>query len=104
VALGGGFVAEPSRVSASDSDSFGRLERTIRSMFPDAIVSPFLVVVATDARHYAELSRHVFRFLPLQLTQQDLQRIHGIDERIDVREYERAVGTYRQLMLEWGIR
>jgi carboxypeptidase PM20D1 len=104
VALGGGFVAEPSRVSASDSDSFGRLERTIRSMFPDAIVSPFLVVVATDARHYAELSRHVFRFLPLQLTQQDLQRIHGIDERIDVREYERAVRTYRQLMLEWGIR
>jgi carboxypeptidase PM20D1 len=104
VAVGGRFVAESSRVSASDSDSFRRMERTIHRMFPDAIVSPFLVVVATDARHYAELSRHVFRFLPLQLTQQDLQRMHGIDERIGVREYERAVGTYRQLMLEWGAR
>lgn len=104
VTIGGRFVAESSRVSSSDSDGFRRLERTIHRMFPDAIVSPFLVVVATDARHYAELSRHVFRFLPLQLNQQDLQRMHGIDERIGVREYDRAVGTYRQLMLEWGAR
>lgn len=102
VAMGGRFTAEPSRISSADSETFRRLERTIRSTFPDAIVTPYLVVVATDARHYAEVSRHVFRFLPLRLTQQDLQRMHGVGERIGLREYEAAVGMYRRLIVVFG--
>ena len=41
-----------------------------------------------------------FRFLPLRLTSQDLERVHGIDERIGVNEYETAIRMYRQLVLE----
>jgi carboxypeptidase PM20D1 len=57
-------------------------------------------VVATDARYYSGLSRNVFRFLPLRLSQGDLQRLHGIDERIRISEYENAIRTYRQLVIE----
>jgi carboxypeptidase PM20D1 len=96
----GRFSAEPSAVSSTDSDSFRILERTIRSVVPDAIVAPYLVVVVTDARYYSGLTRNVFRFLPLQLTQRDLERIHGIDERIGIHEYEAAIRTYRQLVVE----
>lgn len=96
----GRFSAEPSPVSSTDSESFRTLERTIRSMVPDAIVAPYLVVVATDARYYSDLSRNVFRFLPLRLTQRDLERMHGIDERIGISEYEAAIRTYRQLIVE----
>jgi carboxypeptidase PM20D1 len=96
----GRFHAEPSVVSRTDSESFRSLERAVRSITPDAIVAPYLVVVATDARYYSGLSRHVFRFQPVQLTERDLDRMHGIDERIGVREYERAIRTYRQLILE----
>jgi carboxypeptidase PM20D1 len=96
----GRFSAEPSAVSSTDSESFRTLERTIRSVVPDAIVAPYLVVVVTDARYYSGLSRNVFRFLPLRLTQRDLERMHGIDERIGIREYETAIRTYRQLVVE----
>jgi carboxypeptidase PM20D1 len=96
----GRFSAEPSAVSGTDSDSFRILERTIRSVVPDAIVAPYLVVVVTDARHYSDLSRNVFRFLPLRLSQRDLERMHGIDERIGIREYETAIRTYRRLVIE----
>lgn len=96
----GRFSAEPSRVSSSDSESFKTLERTIRSVVPDAIVAPYLVVVATDARYYTELSDNVFRFVPLRLMSRDLERMHGIDERVGIREYETAIRTYRQLLLE----
>ena len=95
----GRFSAEPSAVSSTDSESFRTLERTIRSVVPEAIVAPYLVVVVTDARYYSGLSRNVFRFLPLRLTQPDLERMHGIDERIGIREYEAAVRTYRQLII-----
>jgi carboxypeptidase PM20D1 len=95
----GGFSAEPSAVSSPQSESFRILERAIRSVAPEAIVAPYLVVVVTDARHYAELSRDVFRFMPVRLTSQDLERIHGTNERIAVRDYERAIRLYRQLIL-----
>jgi carboxypeptidase PM20D1 len=96
----GRFSAEPSAVSSTDSESYRTLERTIRRVFPDAIVAPYLVVVVTDARYYSGLSRNVFRFLPLRLTQRDLERMHGIDERMGIREYEAAIRTYRQLVVQ----
>jgi carboxypeptidase PM20D1 len=96
----GRFSAEPSALSSTDSGSFRTLERTIRGVVPDAIVAPYLVVVVTDARHYSGLSRNVFRFLPLRLTQGDLERMHGIDERVGIRVYETAIRTYRQRVVE----
>jgi carboxypeptidase PM20D1 len=100
VKIVGRFSAEPSAVSSTDSKSFRTLERTIRSVVPDAIVAPYLVVVVTDARYYSGLTRNVFRFLPLRLTLRDLERMHGINERIGIREYEGAIRTYRQLVVE----
>ena len=98
VAVAGAFSAEPSAISSSSSESYRLLSRTIRSVIPEAIVAPYLVVVVTDARHYAGLSRDLFRFLPLQMTAADLSRMHGTNERVAVAEYERAVRLYRQLL------
>ena len=99
ITVGGRFSAEPSRVSRIDSDAFRTLQRTIRSIVPDAVVAPYLVVVVTDARHYADLSENIFRFLPLRLSSDDLKRMHGIDERVGIRDYEMAIRTYRQLVV-----
>src|SRR5688572_16567266 len=103
IKIGGRFSAEPSPVSNVDSESFRTLGRAIHEIAPDVIVAPYLVVVVTDARHYGEISRSIFRFLPLRLTSRDLERLHGVDERIGVREYEAAVRTYRRLMIDAGL-
>ena len=99
IKVGGRFSTEPSRVSPIDSEAFRALERTIRSSVSNAVVAPYLVVVVTDARHYADLSENIFRFLPLRLGPDDLNRMHGIDERVGIREYETAIRTYRQLLV-----
>ena len=99
VRIAGRFSAEPSAVSSVESGSFRTLERTIRSVTPGAIVAPYLVVVVTDARYYGELTGNVFRFLPLRLTPRDIERMHGTDERIAVRDYEDAIRLYRQLLM-----
>jgi carboxypeptidase PM20D1 len=98
----GRFSAEPSAVSSSVSSAFRALELSIRSIAPDVIVAPYLVVVVTDARHYSNLSRNIFRFLPLRLGSQDIVRMHGINERIGIKEYEAAVRTYRQIVIGAG--
>ena len=99
VRLAGAFSAEPSEVSSPESPAFRLLERAIASVAPEAIVAPFLVVVVSDARHYARLTHNVYRFLPLRLTPTDLARMHGTDERVAIRDYERAIRLYRQLIL-----
>jgi carboxypeptidase PM20D1 len=95
----GAFTAEPSAVSSTVSNGFRILERTVREIVPEAIVAPYLVSVATDARHYAGLGTNVFRFVPIHLDARDIQRMHGTNERIAVRDYERAISFYRQLIL-----
>jgi carboxypeptidase PM20D1 len=100
VKVGGRFSAEPSAVSSPTSAAFRSLERTILSVAPDVVVAPYLVVVVTDARHYSGLGSNIFRFLPLRLTPGDLERMHGVNERIGIRDYESAIRAYRQIIID----
>ena len=90
--------SEPSPVSDAESDAFKLLHRTIRQVAPGVLVAPSLLVATTDSRHYAKLTRNVFRFLPITLGPDDARRFHGIDERISLDDYERCVQFYVQLM------
>lgn len=78
-------------VSDHRSPDFMTLQRVIRQVFPGVVVAPGLAVVATDSRHYEAVADNIYRFLPLQLKAEDLQRIHGIDERIGVENYQKMV-------------
>jgi carboxypeptidase PM20D1 len=100
VKIAGRFSAEPSAASSTDSHTFRTLELAIRKIIPHVMVAPYLVVVATDARYYSELSSNIFRFLPLRLTEQDIERMHGTNERLAIKEYKTAIRIYRQLILD----
>ena len=89
---------EPSAVSDVESPSFKLLQRTIREIAPAAIAAPALLVAATDSRHYAGLTRNIFRFLPITLNVGDTKRYHGIDERISLQDYARCVNFYARLI------
>ncbi len=93
-----GVPNPPSPVSSTSSASYLTLARTIRSLEPDAIVGPSLVIGATDSRHYAGFARDVYRFLPVQLGEADLARIHGTNERVGVHEYARSVAFMTKLI------
>lgn len=99
VRVAGRFAAEPSEVSTTASRGYRALQQSIQHVLPQATVAPYLVVVVTDARHYAALSRDVFRFLPVRLTARDLERMHGIDERIGIDDYAQAIRVYREIVL-----
>ena len=89
---------EPSPVSNPDAAAFQRLHRTIRSVFPAAIVAPYVVTGATDARQYAALSANVYRFSPAQINQEGIESIHGSNERLAVRNYPLMVQFYAALI------
>eukprot|EP01023_Acetabularia_acetabulum_P000227 TRINITY_DN10094_c0_g5_i1.p1 TRINITY_DN10094_c0_g5~~TRINITY_DN10094_c0_g5_i1.p1 ORF type:complete len:499 (+),score=79.18 TRINITY_DN10094_c0_g5_i1:98-1594(+) len=65
------------------------------------LVSPFLVLALTDSRHYLDLSRHgVYRYIPQDLyeSKNDQDRIHGVNERVEVDDIPRMVTFYSTLI------
>ena len=67
-------------------------------MFPAAIVAPYVVVGATDARQYVALSPNVYRFLPAQMNQEAIESMHGSNERMPVANYPKMVQFYAALI------
>lgn len=94
----GNFNTEPSKVSYTDTKGFYAIHKTISEIYPDALVSPYLVVGATDARHFGELSDQIYRFLPIRITKSNVKSFHGLNERIAVSDFENAIRFYTQLI------
>jgi carboxypeptidase PM20D1 len=91
-------VSNPSDVTSVDAEPFQLLARTIRQVVPGAVVTPWLVVGATDSRHYSRLTPDVLRFVGAGIGKDDLRRVHGTDERVGVQAYADAVRIYIQLL------
>jgi len=89
---------EASPYTRDDTQAFYTLQYTIHQMFPDVLVSPGLMIGNTDTRHYWKLTDSIFRFSPFRASPTDLERLHGIDERISVDNYVDSVNFYYQLL------
>jgi carboxypeptidase PM20D1 len=93
---------EPSPVSAIDTAVFRTLAATIGRVFPQVAVAPALVLAGSDAKHYVPLADDVYRFRPLRFGRDDLTRVHGIDERVAISDYEAAIRFYVELLRAVG--
>lgn len=89
---------EPSPVSSIKAPGFDLIKKTVTKNFSDTIVAPYIVVGATDIRHFKEVSENRYRFLPLRFTKEDMARFHGVDERISVSGYKNAISFYSDIL------
>jgi carboxypeptidase PM20D1 len=89
---------EATSVADRNGPGFQLISHTINQIFPDALVIPGLVVAGTDSKHYGQISQAAYRFTPMVLTPADVNRIHGIDERISVDNYGKLIAFYGELM------
>lgn len=91
-------AAEPTTVSSESSRSFQTLARTIRSVFPQTLVGPTLMLGQSDSRYFIGVASSTYRFLPVTLQSEDLDRIHGTNERIGIKHYAESVRFYEQFI------
>jgi carboxypeptidase PM20D1 len=91
-------ATEPSPVADVRSPAYALLADTLRQLDPGVIVAPGLLPAGTDTKHYGRLAGNSFRFTPMRLGPGDLPRIHGVDERIAVENYEQAIRFYERLL------
>ncbi len=91
--FGNGF-SEASEVTSMNSGGYRKIEKAIKTSYPDLLTSPFLMIGATDSRYFGEVSPNIIKFSPMI----DPIGFHGIDERVSLESYKTALWFYEQLI------
>lgn len=90
-------VSEASTISKID-DRYKIIEQAIQETWPKVIPTPYLMIATSDSRHYHEICDHVYKFSPMDVTKDDLRKIHGVDEDISIENIKNGVYFYLNLI------
>jgi carboxypeptidase PM20D1 len=89
---------EPSPTSPSEGPTWELLEQTIAQLHQHVVVTPYLMLGATDARHFTRISEQVYRFSPFEISAAERSGLHGMNERIRVSTFFDGIRFYRALI------
>jgi carboxypeptidase PM20D1 len=91
---------DPSPVSPAAGPEWDRLTRAIAATFPEAVVAPYVMLQASDSRHFTAISDTVYRFMPFDLTAAERGTLHAIDESVRVATWLRGIEFFDRLLGE----
>ena len=90
--------SDPPRISEFNTESFALLKSTVKKVFPDVGVSPFILNAGTDARHFSPICSRIYRFGAFRLNDDLFGTVHGADERMPVKDYLKCIEFYYELI------
>lgn len=91
-------LSEPAPVSPTDVYGFQSILKTIRQVYPEAVVAPTIMLASSDSKHFTGVSPNIYRFAPIIVTSDDMARIHGVDERVRTEDFLRGITWYYYLI------
>lgn len=84
-------TSEPTPLSPIDSPFFEAVRRAVARHVPDGVAFPLLVPGGTDSRYFRAHGIPAYGFTPMLLELTELDRVHGIDERISIDNLELGI-------------
>ena len=96
------YAWEPSPVSPTDTPAYLHIVSVVKELFPGTACAPSNMLGATDARNYHAISSRVYRFSPILMHKNDLDRVHGINERISLENMHTMVVFFHRLIQRWS--
>jgi carboxypeptidase PM20D1 len=91
-------LSEPVPASPSEAPAFLNIFRTLREVYPEAVVAPTMMLGSSDSKHFTILTKNIYRFAPLIINSEDMSRMHGLNERVKIEDFKRGIGFYYQLI------
>ncbi len=91
-----GHNASPS--TSSESAAYKKLVEVVGSVFQNVLVTPYIMLGASDSRHFCAICDQVLRFSPLKMSKEELRSIHGINEKISFDQLSGVIAFYYNLI------
>ena len=91
---------EPSPVSPPSGAQWDLLERAIAGAFPEAVVTPYIMMGGTDSCRFTGICGAVYRFAPFSMDAEARASIHAVDEKIALETLDRGVTFDETLIRE----
>jgi carboxypeptidase PM20D1 len=85
---------EASGVTAMESYAYSTVDQIVRQTYDSVVATPFLMIGATDSRHFKEVSKGIIKFSPMV----DPIGFHGIDERVSLESFQYSLWFFEQLI------
>ncbi|WP_372983880.1 M20/M25/M40 family metallo-hydrolase [Microbacterium sp.] len=95
-------ASEPSPESATDNAQFTLLADALAVSHPGVPAVPYVMMAATDSRHFHRFAPAVYRFAPLEMSNAQRASIHGVDENVEIAALERGERFHRALLERLG--
>lgn len=89
---------EPSRISTIDCDGYKWIMNAIEDTWKGCVTAPYLMVQCSDSKNYGAISDRVYRFSATDLTNEEMNSIHGNDEHIRLETIKHAVEFFIRVM------
>lgn len=89
---------EPAPVSPTEAFGFKTIFTTLRQVYPEAIVAPTMMLGSSDSKYFKEVSKNIYKFAPIIVNSEDMERIHGLNERNRIENFTRGISFYYQLI------
>ena len=90
--------SEPSPVSPTTGIAWERLRDAVEATYPGTIVTPYVMLGASDGRHFTRISGHVYRFSPFEMSKDERGGLHAMNERIGLETFLRGIEFFRRLV------
>ena len=86
---------DPSPTSPMNGEAWDAMKQVIADDFVDAIIAPNMTTGGTDSRFLRIKGVPAYGFVPVNLADNEVTRIHGVDERLSVDNLNRGIrATY----------
>lgn len=89
---------EPCTSSKLDCKQWDIVKDAVHGTWPEAIISPYLMIACSDSRHYASICDYVYRFSAMELSKEERNAIHGHDEKVPTDKIIKVVEFYLRLI------
>jgi len=85
-------------VANKNHPAFKKIEQSVLSVLPNAVVVPGLMTASSDTPHYANLTDNIYRFHAYTINFNLIGTVHGTDERIAVESVVNSMKITRKLI------